>query len=64
MPTTRDDRSAAERLLTLAARFAAHGRPAMAEAARRAAALPPAAASPLPARRQIRPLADDADAGR
>jgi argininosuccinate lyase len=65
MPTSRNDRSAADRLLTLADRFAALGRPAMAEAARRAAANALAAAPGFtPERRRARPLADDADLGR
>ncbi|PAP78517.1 hypothetical protein [Rubrivirga marina] len=64
MPTTRDDRSAADRLLVIAERFAAQGRPAMAEAARRAAALSPRPSDSSAPGFRIRPRTDDADARR
>ena len=53
-----DRPSVTDRLLEMAETFAAQGRPAMAEAARRAAVRP---SPPLPWRNRSVPLADDLD---
>lgn len=59
MPNASDRPSVNRRLLEMARTFAAEGRPAMAEAARRAAACP---SPPLEWRsRPVVPLADDGD---
>ena len=54
-----DRPSVTDRLLEMAEAFAEQGRPAMAEAARRAAVRP---SPPLPWRSRVSPLADDLDA--
>ena len=54
-----DRPSVTDRLLEMAETFAQQGRPAMAEAARRAAVRP---SPPLPWRYRPAPLADDVDA--
>ena len=59
MPHASDRPSVADRLLEMAEAFAAQGRPAMAEAARRAAVRP---SPPLAWRYRASPLADDLDA--